>query len=88
MEIAKYWKTIVDTMQDGLMVLDPVGNILAVNPAAERLTALHHIEPAVRAAMEATVDELRAGGATWAEIGRLGGVTRQAAQIRFGRNRP
>ena len=38
MEIAKYWKTIVDTLQDGLMVLDPVGNILAVNPAAERLT--------------------------------------------------
>jgi len=38
MEIAKYWKTIVDTLQDGLMVLDPAGNILAVNPAAERLT--------------------------------------------------
>jgi two-component system response regulator HydG len=38
MEIAKYWNIIVDTMQDGLMVLDPVGNILAVNPAAERLT--------------------------------------------------
>ncbi len=38
MDIAKYWKTIVDTLQDGLMVLDPVGNILAVNPAAERLT--------------------------------------------------
>src|SRR5210317_663981 len=38
MEIAKYWKTIVDTLQDGLMVLDTAGNILAVNPAAERLT--------------------------------------------------
>jgi PAS domain S-box-containing protein len=38
MEIGKYWKTIVDTMQDGLMVLDPEGNILAMNPAAERLT--------------------------------------------------
>ena len=38
MEIAKYWKTIVDTLQDGLMVLDPEGNILAVNPAAERMT--------------------------------------------------
>jgi len=38
MEIAKYWKTIVDTLQDGLMVLDPEGNILAVNPAAEKLT--------------------------------------------------
>ena len=38
MEIAKYWKTIVDTLQDGLMVIDPEGNILAMNPAAERLT--------------------------------------------------
>jgi len=38
MEIAKYWKTIVDTLQDGLMVLDPAGNILALNPAAEKLT--------------------------------------------------
>ncbi len=38
MEIAKYWKTIVDTLHDGLMVLDPSGNILAVNPAAEKLT--------------------------------------------------
>ena len=38
MEIGKYWKTIVDTLQDGLMVIDPDGNILAMNPAAERLT--------------------------------------------------
>ena len=38
MEIGKYWKTIVDTLQDGLMVLDPQGNILAMNPAAETLT--------------------------------------------------
>ena len=38
MEIGKYWKTIVDTLQDGLMVIDPDGNILAMNPAAEKLT--------------------------------------------------
>ena len=38
MEIGKYWKTIVDTLHDGLMVIDPEGNILAMNPAAERLT--------------------------------------------------
>jgi len=38
MEIGKHWKTIVDTLQDGLMVLDPEGNILAMNPAAEQLT--------------------------------------------------
>jgi PAS domain S-box-containing protein len=38
MDIVKYWKTIVDTLQDGLMVVDPIGNIVAVNPAAEKLT--------------------------------------------------
>ena len=38
MEIAKHWKTIVDTLQDGLMVIDPMGNIMAMNPAAETLT--------------------------------------------------
>jgi PAS domain S-box-containing protein len=38
MEISKYWKTIVDTLDDGVLVVDPRGNILSVNPAAERLT--------------------------------------------------
>ncbi|MGD8883588.1 MAG: sigma 54-interacting transcriptional regulator [Desulfobacterales bacterium] len=38
MEIGKYWKIIVDTLQDGLMVMDPEGNILTMNPAAEKLT--------------------------------------------------
>ncbi len=38
MDIAKYWKTIVDTLQDGLMVVDPEGRIIAANPAAERVT--------------------------------------------------
>jgi two-component system, NtrC family, response regulator HydG len=38
MDIAKYWKTIVDTLQDGLIVVDPRGKIVAANPAAERLT--------------------------------------------------
>ena len=38
MDIAKYWKTIVDTLQDGLLVVDSMGVIVAANPAAERLT--------------------------------------------------
>jgi len=38
LDIGKYWKTIVDTLQDGLMVIDVRGNILAANPAAEKLT--------------------------------------------------
>ena len=38
MDISKYWKTIVDTIQDGVMVVDPGGKILSVNPAAEHMT--------------------------------------------------
>ncbi len=38
MDTAKYWKTIVDTLQDGLLVVDPNGIILATNEAAERIT--------------------------------------------------
>ncbi len=38
MELSPYWKTIVDTLQDGVMVVDPKGIIVAVNPAAENLT--------------------------------------------------
>jgi two-component system response regulator HydG len=38
MDVSKYWKTIIDTLQDGLLVVDPQGIILATNEAAERVT--------------------------------------------------
>jgi len=38
MDLSKYWKTIVDTLQDGVMVVDPGGRVIALNPAAERMT--------------------------------------------------
>jgi PAS domain S-box-containing protein len=34
----RYWETVIHTMMDGLMVVDPTGAIVAVNPAMERLT--------------------------------------------------
>jgi two-component system response regulator HydG len=34
----RYWETVIHTMMDGLMVVDPTGTIVAVNPAMERLT--------------------------------------------------
>ena len=40
MDIARYWKTIVDTLQDGLLVVNPRGKILASNQAAERITRI------------------------------------------------
>ncbi|MEW5910144.1 MAG: PAS domain-containing protein, partial [Thermodesulfobacteriota bacterium] len=38
MDLALHWKTIVNTLQDGILVVDPRGIIQAMNPAAERLT--------------------------------------------------
>ncbi len=38
MDLSRYWKTIVDTLQDGVVVVNPSGRIVAVNPAAEQLT--------------------------------------------------
>jgi transcriptional regulator with PAS, ATPase and Fis domain len=38
MDLSKYWKTIVNTLQDGVMIVDPGGRVVALNPAAERLT--------------------------------------------------
>jgi two-component system response regulator HydG len=37
-EYSQYWKTVVQTMLDGLMVVDPDGIILSVNNAFETLT--------------------------------------------------
>lgn len=44
MDVAKYWKTIVDTLQDGLLVVSPQGTILASNQAAERVTGYREDE--------------------------------------------
>jgi two-component system, NtrC family, response regulator HydG len=38
MDLSPHWKTIVDTLQDGVLVVDPLGRIVAMNPAAEQLT--------------------------------------------------
>ena len=37
-EYSQYWKTVVQTMLDGLMVVDPDGIIISVNNAFETLT--------------------------------------------------
>lgn len=37
-ELSRYWKTIIETMADGLMVVDTDGVIVSVNSATEHLT--------------------------------------------------
>ncbi len=38
MDLSPYWKTIIDTFRDGLLVVNPHGDIVAANPSAEQLT--------------------------------------------------
>lgn len=37
-EHSNYWETVIDTMMDGLMVVDPEGVIISINNAMENLT--------------------------------------------------
>ena len=37
-EYSQFWKTVVDTMMDGMMIVDPRGTIVSVNRAFEELT--------------------------------------------------
>ncbi len=43
-EYSKYWQTVVHTMLDGLMVVDPDGIILSINNAMEQLTGYNKDE--------------------------------------------
>ena len=44
MDFADYWKTVADTMQDGLLVVDDQGTILQVNPAVLEMTGYEEDE--------------------------------------------
>lgn len=43
-ELARYWKSVVDTIQDGVMIVDTQGNIISVNRAFCEITGYSHEE--------------------------------------------
>jgi two-component system response regulator HydG len=43
-EPEQFWKTVIDTMMDGLLIVDPEGTILAANQAMEELTGYRREE--------------------------------------------
>ncbi len=44
LDIGRHWKAIMDTVNDGLLIIDKFGKIIAVNPAAERMTGYSEAE--------------------------------------------
>lgn len=43
-EVNRYWKTVVDTIQDGIMIVDPTGMVVSVNKAFEIITGFTKAE--------------------------------------------
>ena len=37
-ELNRYWKTVVNTIQDGVMIVDTDGTIVSANKALEKIT--------------------------------------------------
>ena len=85
MDIARYWKTIVDTLQDGLMVVDPKGRIVAANPAAERITgyAAHEMIGKSCRILNCTGCEIigQGAGARWCSLFHKGAVRERRCMI-------
>lgn len=36
--VDRYWKNVIDTLRDGLLIVDPGGTVVAVNPSTEKIT--------------------------------------------------
>ena len=37
-DVSYYWESVVSTIQDGIMIVDPQGTIVSVNAAFEEIT--------------------------------------------------
>lgn len=85
MDLSHYWKTIVDTLQDGVMVVDPLGHIVAVNPAVEQLTgyAAHELVGQSCRILDCTGCRIigRGPGKHWCGLYAKGGVRAKRCTI-------
>ncbi len=85
MELSRYWKTIVDTLQDGVMVVNPEGRIVSVNPAAEKLTGYSADELIGRSCrvLDCTGCKIigKGSGKSWCGLFAAGGVRAKRCTI-------
>lgn len=72
--------------EDWLDSLDPASTPVDDPRELRRVGLAQRGVEEAEAELRAAVREARAAGRTWADIGRTLGVTRQAAQIRFGKS--
>lgn len=69
----------------GLLAQDARRNVASPQGTLDLVRDLHSASAWLRTAQEAAVAIARANGATWQDVADSLGVTRQAAQMRYGR---
>ncbi|MCX5892954.1 MAG: sigma 54-interacting transcriptional regulator [Deltaproteobacteria bacterium] len=84
-EPEQFWKTVIDTMMDGLLIVDPEGTILAANRAMEELTGYRREElvgqPCTVLRCNACLDTLTSGRCKQCELFQRGSVRRRQCTL-------
>ncbi|MBI5440621.1 MAG: sigma 54-interacting transcriptional regulator [Deltaproteobacteria bacterium] len=85
-EAKEYLRTILETMQNGLMVVDEQGELVTVNPALEELTGYSRGDligsPCSILGCKGCRDERAAGGSKYCALFSLGGIRRRKCEMR------
>ncbi|MFP4474926.1 MAG: sigma-54 interaction domain-containing protein [Desulfatibacillaceae bacterium] len=85
-ELNRYWKTVVNTISDGIMIVSTTGAIVSINEAMEHITGYSREELVGR---KCTIlgctgceQTLASGGEHWCGLFRFGSITQRKCLIR------
>jgi len=85
-ELNRYWKTVVDTIQDGILIVDPQGTIVSVNKALRDMTGYTASEMIGRpcSILDCNICEIarEKKGDKWCSLFRKGRVQRRRCALR------
>jgi two-component system response regulator HydG len=85
-ELDRYWKTVVNTISDGIMIVNTSGAIVSVNQAFENITGYDRAEmigkPCTVLDCDACKEALENGGDHWCVLFRTGSFRQRKCRIR------
>ncbi|MGA8181037.1 MAG: sigma 54-interacting transcriptional regulator [Desulfobacterales bacterium] len=84
-EMNEYWKTVVDTIQDGIMIVDKAGTIVSANKAFEKITGYDQTqiigEPCTRLNCHTCEAAREKRGDHWCVLFRIGAVRQNRCAV-------
>jgi two-component system response regulator HydG len=84
-ELNEYWKTVVDTIQDGIMIVDKAGTIVSANKAFEKITGYTQTqiigEPCTRLNCHTCEAARKKRGDHWCVLFRTGAVRQNRCAV-------